>query len=78
VRKDNYAYLLVDDATLEAAAIDPYDVSKIQAAEKSAIKQLGQKINIVAALTTHHHHDHSGGNAVRFSLIFACYSWCID
>lgn len=67
VRKDNYAYLLVDDTTQQAAAIDPYDVPKIQA----AIKELGQPINIVAAITTHHHQDHSGGNtvhSVRFQL----------
>ncbi|KAA1474881.1 Metallo-hydrolase/oxidoreductase [Dentipellis sp. KUC8613] len=56
VREDNYAYLLIDDATSEAAAVDPYDVPKV----KAAADQLGVKI--VAAITTHHHFDHSGGN----------------
>ncbi|KAJ7771736.1 beta-lactamase-like protein [Mycena metata] len=58
VREDNYAYLLVDDATKSAAAVDPYDVEKVTAAADS----LG--VQIVAAITTHHHFDHSGGNKV--------------
>ncbi|KAF8630358.1 hypothetical protein AX15_002925 [Amanita polypyramis BW_CC] len=56
VRQDNYSYLLIDDATSHAAAIDPYDVPKIQA----AAAQLD--VLIVANITTHHHFDHSGGN----------------
>ncbi|KIY66114.1 Metallo-hydrolase/oxidoreductase [Cylindrobasidium torrendii FP15055 ss-10] len=56
VRSDNYAYLLIDDATANAAAVDPYDVGKVA----SAASALGVKI--VAGLTTHHHEDHSGGN----------------
>ncbi|KAG6874291.1 hypothetical protein C0995_001516 [Termitomyces sp. Mi166 len=56
VREDNYAYLLVDESSNKAAAVDPYDVSKITV----AAKELG--VQIVAALTTHHHFDHSGGN----------------
>ncbi|KAI8998766.1 hydroxyacylglutathione hydrolase [Trametes punicea] len=56
VRADNYAYLLIDDASNKAAAVDPYDVPKVRAAADSA------GVQIVAALTTHHHHDHSGGN----------------
>ncbi|KAJ7929260.1 Metallo-hydrolase/oxidoreductase [Mycena leptocephala] len=58
VRDDNYAYLLIDEATKTAAAVDPYDVDKVTAAADS----LG--VQLVAALTTHHHHDHSGGNKV--------------
>ncbi|KAG6832702.1 hypothetical protein H0H92_012274 [Tricholoma furcatifolium] len=58
VREDNYAYLLVDEASKTAAAVDPYDVSKITA----AAKEIG--VQIVAAITTHHHFDHSGGNKV--------------
>ena len=59
VREDNYAYLLIDDKTKKAAAVDPYTVSNV----KAAAEQLG--VQIVAAITTHHHHDHSGGNKVR-------------
>ena len=56
VRDDNYAYLLVDTATNQAAAVDPYDVPKVQAAAEKA------GVQIVANITTHHHYDHSGGN----------------
>jgi glyoxylase-like metal-dependent hydrolase (beta-lactamase superfamily II) len=63
VRKDNYSYLVVDDAANEAAAVDPYTPSKV----KEAADQLGVKV--VAGITTHHHHDHSGGNQVSLSLV---------
>ncbi|KAI0690035.1 beta-lactamase-like protein [Cytidiella melzeri] len=56
VRSDNYAYLIVDEETKKAAAVDVYDVPKVQAAAKQA------GVEIIAGLTTHHHHDHSGGN----------------
>lgn len=59
VREDNYAYLLIDNSTNKAAAVDPYDVPKVTA----AAHKLG--VSIVAAITTHHHFDHSGGNNVR-------------
>lgn len=58
VRSDNYAYLIVDEKTNKAAAVDVYDVPKVQAAAKEA------GVEIIAGLTTHHHHDHSGGNEV--------------
>lgn len=59
VREDNYAYLLIDEPTNKAAAVDPYDVPKVTAAAET----LG--VEIVSALITHHHFDHSGGNDVR-------------
>nr|GAT59608.1 predicted protein [Mycena chlorophos] len=58
VRSDNYAYLLVDDATKQAAAVDPFDVAKVT----EAADNLG--VRLVALITTHHHEDHSGGNAL--------------
>ena len=65
VRSDNYAYLLIDDSTKKAAAVDPYDMKKVQAAAEQ------EGVQIVANLTTHHHHDHSGGNKVRQCSGFA-------
>lgn len=59
VRDDNYAYLLIDEKSNKAAAVDPYDVPKVVAAADS----LG--VQIVAGITTHHHFDHSGGNKVQ-------------
>ncbi|KAJ3728752.1 Metallo-hydrolase/oxidoreductase [Lentinula raphanica] len=56
VRQDNYAYLLIDEASKKAAAVDPYDVNKVIAAAENVGVQL------VAGITTHHHFDHSGGN----------------
>lgn len=32
VRQDNYAYLLIDEVSKTAAAVDPYDVNKVVAA----------------------------------------------
>jgi len=63
VRQDNYAYLLIDEPSNKAAAVDPYDVPKI----KAAADKLG--VQIVAGITTHHHHDHSGGNE-KFASTF--------
>ncbi len=60
VRKDNYSYLLIDESSKTAAAVDPYDVAKVAAvAESNGVK-------IVAGITTHHHNDHAGGNKVGF------------
>jgi len=54
---DNYMYLIVDDASKEAAVVDPADASAcVKAAEA-----LG--LNLKMVLTTHHHFDHAGGNA---------------
>jgi len=58
VRSDNYAYLLVDEESKKAVAVDPYDVPKVSSSAQ------GLAVEIVACLTTHHHDDHSGGNQV--------------
>lgn len=58
VRSDNYAYLVVDESTKEAAVVDPFDMEAVDAAASR------EGVKIVANLTTHHHKDHSGGNKV--------------
>ncbi|KAL7420517.1 Cytoplasmic glyoxalase II [Cryptotrichosporon argae] len=61
-RSDNWMYLVVDDATHEAAVVDPYDAAKISAgAEREGVK-------VTTLITTHHHDDHSGGNRKFVSL----------
>jgi len=56
VRSDNYAYLLVDEPSQKAVAVDPYDVTKVAAAVEK------EGVTIIGGITTHHHQDHSGGN----------------
>ncbi|KAL0563696.1 Cytoplasmic glyoxalase II [Marasmius crinis-equi] len=63
VREDNYAYLLIDEPSKKAAAVDPWDVDKV----KAAAEKFG--VQLVAGITTHHHHDHSGGNE-KFAKTF--------
>ncbi|KAJ3997520.1 beta-lactamase-like protein [Lentinula boryana] len=60
VRQDNYAYLLIDETSKKAAAVDPFDVDKVVAAAEN----LALGVELVAGITTHHHFDHSGGNKV--------------
>lgn len=63
-QSDNYAYILIDDASKKAAAVDPYDVPKVsETAEKEGVQ-------IVAGIVTHHHPDHSGGNAQFVRHVF--------
>ena len=60
VLSDNYAYLLIDDATKQAAAVDPAEAHLVLAAAQQA------GVEIVAVLTTHKHsmlllsHPHLG------------------
>jgi hydroxyacylglutathione hydrolase len=56
VLSDNYSYLLIDDATKLAAAVDPAEASLVLAAARR------EGVQVVAVLTTHHHSDHAGGN----------------
>ncbi|KAJ3358842.1 hypothetical protein GGF32_009938 [Allomyces javanicus] len=60
--KDNYAYVLVDETTGQAAVVDPTTPAKV--AEK--VRELG--VDVQYLLTTHHHWDHAGGNQEFVSL----------
>ena len=53
---DNYAYLVVDPATHEAAVVDCAEAAPVLA----AAKRIGARLTTV--LATHHHFDHVGGN----------------
>ena len=51
---DNYMYLVVDEATKEAAIVDPVAPEVVV----EAIKQ--ENVSLTTVLTTHHHWDHAG------------------
>src|SRR5438105_2614085 len=54
--KDNYAYLVVCEATGQAAIVDPGEAAPvIEAARREAVTP-------TAIWATHHHPDHVGGN----------------
>jgi len=54
---DNYAYLLIDPTSREAAVVDCAEAAAVLAeAERSGAR-------LTAVLATHHHFDHVGGNA---------------
>ena len=54
---DNYAYLIVDDASRTAGVVDVAEAAAVEAAARSA------GVKLEAILSTHHHFDHVGGNA---------------
>ncbi|XP_068668598.1 hydroxyacylglutathione hydrolase cytoplasmic [Aristolochia californica] len=54
--EDNYAYLIIDESSKEAAVVDPVEPEKIL----PVVKENGANLELV--LTTHHHWDHAGGN----------------
>lgn len=56
VLADNYAYLLIDEASGQAACVDPAEAHIVLASAAQ------EGVTIVAVLTTHHHADHAGGN----------------
>lgn len=56
VLDDNYAYLLIDTATMTAAAVDPVEPDKVLQAAKDT------GVTVTTILTTHSHWDHAGGN----------------
>lgn len=53
---DNYAYLVVDDRSLEAGVVDCAEAGRVL----DAVKQ--HALKLVAVLSTHWHADHVGGN----------------
>jgi hydroxyacylglutathione hydrolase len=55
--KDNYAYLVIDEATRRAAIVDPGEAPPIEA----ALEREG--VTLAAVWATHHHADHVGGIA---------------
>ncbi len=54
--KDNYAYLVICEATGEAAVVDPSEAAPVEAA------LLREGVTLRAIWNTHHHFDHVGGN----------------
>ena len=65
---DNYAYLVVDDASKECGVVDCAEADKVLA----EVKQQGLKL--VAVLPTHWHFDHVGGyvgNCQRWAPVAA-------
>lgn len=63
VLSDNYAYLLIDEGTSTAAAVDPAEASIVKA------KADAEGVSITQVYTTHHHMDHAGGNAALAAKI---------
>jgi len=60
---DNYMYLVVDEATKEAAIVDPVTPEVVVEAVKE------ENVSLTTVLTTHHHWDHAGGNAKLVQLL---------
>ncbi|KAF9072937.1 hydroxyacylglutathione hydrolase [Rhodocollybia butyracea] len=61
VRADNYAYLLIDEASKKAAAVDPFDVPTVVAAAERLGEYLVSNVSSCGDYYAHHL-DHSGGN----------------
>jgi hydroxyacylglutathione hydrolase len=53
---DNYAYLVVDNETNDAAVVDASEAGPVIAAAHAA------RVHVRAIWSTHHHPDHVGGN----------------
>lgn len=53
---DNYAYLVIDEASRQAGVVDCAEAASVLA----AVEREG--VELVAILPTHHHMDHVGGN----------------
>lgn len=53
---DNYAYLVIDEATTKAAVVDCAEADPVLRTAR------GSRADLIAILPTHHHWDHIGGN----------------
>ncbi len=53
---DNYAYLVIDEATRQAGVVDCAEAEPVL----QAVAREG--VTLTALLPTHHHYDHVGGN----------------
>jgi hydroxyacylglutathione hydrolase len=56
VLEDNYAYLVIDQWSGQAAIVDPAEAEPVLEAVRR------EKVELTAILNTHHHYDHTGGN----------------
>jgi hydroxyacylglutathione hydrolase len=54
--RDNYTYLIIDEATREAAVVDAPEAAPVV----ERIEKLG--VRLTKVLSTHHHPDHSAAN----------------
>jgi len=57
VLSDNYSYLVIDEKSKTALAVDPAGPSEMLVAIKK------EDVTLTTILTTHHHGDHAGGNS---------------
>lgn len=61
--KDNYAYLVLDEASGHCGVVDPSEAEPVLAALANLQSQRADRaLSLVAVLNTHHHWDHTGGN----------------
>ena len=60
---DNYAHVVVDRASGEAAVVDPADADAVERAVAAIRAETAGALNLTTVLTTHDHMDHAGGNA---------------
>ena len=60
---DNYAYLVVDPRSGEAAVVDCAEAEPVLAEAR------GRGVRLVAVLATHHHFDHVGGNPALLAAL---------
>ncbi|XP_031498433.1 hydroxyacylglutathione hydrolase cytoplasmic-like isoform X1 [Nymphaea colorata] len=62
--EDNYAYLIIDESSGEAAVVDPVEPEKVlKVANDNGVS------TVKLVLTTHHHWDHARGNEKMKELV---------